>query len=108
MGRVAPLVLIGGALIGFYLFVTGKIPGYGRGTPDASGATDAAKDAGGKAVEGGSALTDWWFSHGWAWTAIIAAVLAVLGVVTWKRIGGWGRAVVLVAVAVAVTVLVTR
>jgi hypothetical protein len=108
MKALAPLVLIGGALVGLYLFVTGKIPGYGQGTPDASGATDAAKDAGGKAVQGGSALTDWWFGHGWAYTATIAGVLAFLGVITWKKIGGWGRAAVLVAATIAVTVLVTR
>lgn len=108
-GGGGALVLGVAALAGVgLLFAAGKIPGYGQGTPDTSKAGDAAKGAGGKAVEGATGLAGWWFSHGWAYTATVAAVLAILGIMTWNRIGGWGRAVVIVLAAVAVTVLVTR
>lgn len=108
MKALGPLVLVVGLLVAAYLFLTGKIPGYGQGTPQTGDATDAAKDAGGQAVQHGGALADWYFSHGWAYTALIAGALAVLGIITWKKIGGWGRAVVIVAAAITVTVLVTR
>lgn len=108
MKALGPLILVGGLLVAAYLFLTGKISGYGQGIPQTGDATDAAKGAGGQVVQHGSALADWYFSHGWAYTALVAGVLAVLGVITWRRIGGWGRAVVIAAAAIAVTVLVTR
>lgn len=92
----------------FFLFVTGRIPGYGQGAPKADGATDAAKEAGSEAAKQGGALAEWYFSHGWAYTALVAAALATIGIVTWRKIGGWGRAFVIVCAAIAFTVLVTR
>lgn len=95
-----------GALACGYLYLSGKLPGFGQGTPDAGAATDAGKDAGGAVVDQGSSLVDWYFSQGWAYTGIVAAALAALGVITWKKIGNWGRTLVLVCLAIVVTVLV--
>jgi hypothetical protein len=51
---------------------------------------------------------DGFYAQPWFWTFAVSAVAAVLGIITWGKIGGWGRAVVIIAAAVAVTVLVTR
>lgn len=103
------ILLLGAAALGAgYLVLSGKIPGYGSGTPKTGDATNAAKDAGGQAAHTGGAVVDWWFGHGWAYTATVAGVLALLGVMTWRRIGGWGRGVVLVLAAATVAILVAR
>lgn len=107
-GGGAVLLAMGAAAGIGYLVLSGKIPGYGQGTPNGGDATKAAEDAGSQAAHTGGALFDWWFSFGWAYTATAAGGLALLGVLTWKKIGGWGRAAVLVLAAITVTVLVTR
>ena len=107
--KAGPVLLLGAAALGAgYLVLSGKIPGYGTGTPKTGDATKAAQDAGGAAINAGSDLSSWWFGHAWAYTATVAGVLAVLGIMTWNRIGGWGRAVVLVLAAATVAILVTR
>lgn len=51
---------------------------------------------------------DDFYAQPWFWTAAVAAVLATLGIVTWRRIGKWGQGVVLVLATIAAVILVTR
>jgi hypothetical protein len=46
------------------------------------------------------------YAQPWFWTAAVAVGLGVLGFMTWRRIGGWGRGTVLVFTAISATVWV--
>jgi hypothetical protein len=94
------VVLLGGAavLVGGYLYLSGKLPGFGQGvpttrTPELGGAEQHVREFVGTPM---------------FYTGLVAAVLATLGIITWRRIGGWGRAMVLVVGAVAVTIFLVR
>lgn len=105
-GGGGAIVLLGAvALVGGYMFLSGKIPGYGQGTPDLN--TDGALDkAGGAASQAGESGLDWFLSTAWAPAALVAVVGAWLTIRFWNKIGGFGRAFLLVMAAIAATIFV--
>lgn len=99
MKLLIPAIGIGGLVL-VVLYLNGSLPGFGSGAalpsgqgPDLGPAKDKAE-----AFIGTPAF----------YTAVVAAVLATVGLITWNRIGGWGRGMVLVLATIAVVVLVTR
>ena len=48
------------------------------------------------------------YQQPWCWTFAVSAVAALLGIMTWRRIGKWGQMVVVIAGAVAVTAWLTK
>jgi hypothetical protein len=105
---LAGLLLVGGAIVLGYLYFTGQLSGYGSGTPDLGGAADATGQASTAAVGGIQAFWSWLIGEPWGITALVSAGAATLGVMTWRRIGGWGRGVVVFLGAVALTIVVMR
>lgn len=91
------VVLLLGFVVYRYANQTGGPPAGLGGTVDPGQVTGPAKDA-------ASAF----YHQPWFWTVAVAASLATIGMITWKKIGGWGRGFVVVCAAVAITVLVTR
>ena len=108
MKGVAAVVFGGGLLFLGYLYVSGQLGGYGSGAPKVD--TGAAKDAAGAAANAAGQASDsgmhWFLSTAWAPAALVALVLTGVMIKFWQKIGGFGRAVVLVLVAIAVTVFV--
>lgn len=96
MGGIALAVVLG-VVIYLYFKQTGGAPSGIGGAVDTNAVGGKAKGA-----------WDDFYAQPWFWTFAVSGVLAVVGVMTWRRIGGWGRAVVLVLAAIAATVLVTR
>lgn len=94
------ILLAGGAavLVGGYLYLSGKLPGFGQGVPTAKAPE----------LDGTRDKVEAFIGTPMFYTGAVAAVLATLGIITWGKIGGWGRAAVLVAAAVAVTIFLTR
>lgn len=92
------LLLAAVAVVGVVLYArqTGSPPAV-NGNVDPSRATEAVKGT-----------WDWYFSQPWFYLSAAAGVLAMLGMMTWKRIGGWGRGMVLVIGAIAVTVWLVK
>lgn len=99
MRGIGAVVLVAVAAFVIYLYVkqTGGAPAGVPQNVDPNQVTGPAKNA-----------WDQFYAQPWFWTFAVAAALATLGVMTWRRIGGWGRAVVLVCVTIAIVVLVTR
>jgi hypothetical protein len=104
MKILAPLLFVGGLFLA-YLYFTGQIGGYGEGvpnvqTPDAGTAVHAAGNAGQHGL-------DWFLATAWAPAALVALVITGVLIKFWQKIGGFGRAVLLVVGAICVTVFVT-
>jgi hypothetical protein len=97
-GGVVVLAVGGAALACGYLYLSGKLPGFGKGVPTAKAPE----------LDGAKEKIDAFVGTPMFYTALVAAVLATLGIITWGKIGGWGRAVVLVCAAIAVTIFVIR
>lgn len=98
------LLLLVGGLVAGYLFLTGKIPGYGQGTPDVK--TPNPGDLANKAGDAGQHGLDWFLATAWAPSALVAIVGGAVLIKFWQKIGGFGRAVLLIVGAVAVTIFV--
>lgn len=99
-GGGAALVGIAAAgVIGYYLYKTGALDTNAAvsDAPTSIPGADAVKDK-----------ADAFIGTPAFYTACVAGALATVGVITWRRIGGWGRGLVLVAAAICITVLVTR
>lgn len=101
MKGIGPLLAVALLGVGGFLFLTGKIPGYGQGTGEVSG-------AGQDAVEGARGAAEQFIGTPQFYLALVASALATLGMVTWKKIGGWGRATVIIIATVAVTAWLVR
>lgn len=104
------VLAIGAALIVGYLFVTGAIPGYNSGTPEAPEVN--AGDAANKAAEGAKGAADavaaspsWFEQHPGVLPLAICLLVAAVAMKTWRGLNGFARATLLVVgagVAVAV------
>jgi hypothetical protein len=105
-GGAAPLLLIGAAaVVGGYMVLSGKVPGYGQGTPDVDPGA-AVSEAGNAASQAGESGLNWFLSTAWAPAALVAVVGAYLAVKFWQKIGGFGRAFLLIVAAIAATIFV--
>jgi hypothetical protein len=91
------LLAVGAFVIYLYVKQTGGAPAGTNVNVDPNAITGKAKGA-----------WDEFYAQPWFWTLAVAATLATLGVMTWRRIGGWGRGFVLVCVTIAAVILVTR
>lgn len=99
--KMAPLVLGGGAVVVAGLYLAGRLPGFGT--------ADTLPDPGIQAADAGRGVLAQLGVSGVTWPMIVVPLIAAaLLIATWKRIGGFGRAAVLILAAVAATVLVTR
>lgn len=99
MKLLIPVLGIGGLVLAV-LYLNGSLPGFGsgadlpHGTPaDLGPAQDKAEAFVGTPL---------------FYTLLVSAGGATVGLMAWSRIGSFGRGLVLVAAAVAVTVLVIR
>lgn len=101
--KMGPVLIAAGGLIVGGLYLAGRLPGFGAAP------TGTLPDPTGQAQDAGQGVLDQLAAHGIGWPMLVVpAVVATLAIVTWRRIGGWGRAVVLVLGAIIATVLVTR
>lgn len=103
LGLVLVVALVG--VVALYAMQTGGAPSDGGAL---GGLLNAFKGVGEGAA--GQALP-WWhklYAQPWFWTAAVASAAATLGVMTWRRIGGWGRGFVLVCATIAAVVLVVK
>lgn len=103
MKLLVPLLFIGGIFLG-YLYFTGQLGGYGQGvpnvqTPDPGTAVNAAGQAGQHGL-------DWFLATAWAPAALVALVVTGVMIKFWQKIGGFGRAVLLIVGAIAATIFV--
>lgn len=106
--KMGPLI-VGVGVIAAGLFLTGNLPGFGSAEgANPAAAQQAASNAATQATDTASGGWTWLITQPWGWTAIVAAVGATLGVMTWRRIGGWGRGAVLISAAAAVAILVAH
>lgn len=94
LGVIALLAL--GAVVFLYVRQTGGAPAVNGGL-DPNRVTGPAKDAAAA-----------FYAQPWFWTFAVSGAAAVLGIMTWRRIGGWGRAAVLVFATIAATVMVVK
>ena len=87
------------AIVGIFLYArqTGAPPSGIPSQVDPSRGTEIAKTG-----------WDWYFSQPWFYLSVAAAILATLGLMTWRRIGGWGRGAVIVLLTIAVTVWLVK
>jgi hypothetical protein len=104
-GGGAVLMLGAAVVVGGYMFLTGKIPGYGQGTPDVD-TNGALNQAGSAASQAGQSSLDWFLSTAWAPSALVAVVGGWVALKFWSKIGGFGRATLLCVAAVAATIFV--
>lgn len=101
--KLAPIVLGAGAALVAGLYLTGRLPGFGAAP------ANTLPDPTTQAAAAGHGLLDQLAAHGISWPMLaVPAILATVAVITWRRIGGWGRAVVLVLAAVAATLVVVH
>lgn len=103
------LLLVGGAvLVGGYLVLSGKIPGYGQGAPKVPNVDpgDAASKAGAAATQAGDSGLTWFLHTAWAPAALVAVVGAWVALKFWNSIGTFGRTTLLVVAGIAATIFV--
>lgn len=87
-------------------FVGWVLLGQRGGT--AGGSVGDLKGPAGQAADQGKA---WWadLAHQpWFYTAAAAGVLGVLGVMTWNRIGNWGRMLAMLLLGVGVAIFLVK
>jgi hypothetical protein len=106
MRALGLLVIVGLAAVVFlYVRQTGGAPSDGGGL---SGLLNIFKGVG----EGAAAnAKPWWdelYAQPWFWTAAVSITGAGIGIKFWRSLGGFGKGCVIVALAVAATVLVVK
>lgn len=100
--KLAPLALGGAAVVVAGLYLAGRLPGFG--TADTLPQPNTALPA-----DAGKGVLAQLAANGIEWPMIVVplAATAVL-VMTWNRIGGFGRGFVIAVGAIITTILVTR
>lgn len=106
MRGLALIMVVALGLVGFLYFrQTGGLPSDGGGL---TSLLNIFKGVGSGAAGAAKPTWDNLASQPWFYTAAVSGALATLGVVTWRRIGGWGRGFVLVCATIAAVTLVVR
>lgn len=103
-------LLLGGVAVAVLLFVTGNIPGYNSGTPeapdiDAGGAADKAADGAKGAADAVANSPTWFQQHPGVLPVVICLVGAGIAIRFWRGLNGFARATVLVVAAGAAAIV---
>jgi hypothetical protein len=103
------LLVIGAALaalfVGYTLYTGGAL---NKGGVSGGSGTDAVRNGGQQAVDKGQV---WWsdLAHQpWFYTALGAVILGGLGIMLWKRIGGFGRGFALVLLGLGLALFLSK